>query len=263
MSAATEVGQLSGWQELAAGIYVQRCEPESVNIGLIVGTEGALIVDTGSSPAQGQQLRDSIQSVTELPLIAAVVTHAHYDHAHGLEAFADLQTIAHDGAGLALPNKKIAVAMALDLGERRVEIAHLGRGHTEGDLVVVVPDADLFFAGDLLESAGPPCFGDDSVPDEWAATLDGLIGLMTAATRAVPGHGEPVDREFVFNQRGEIAAVVGEIRRLFDEGITEEKAVAEGSWPYPGEHVAEAVRSGFAVLQKTAVAPARPNLPLV
>jgi glyoxylase-like metal-dependent hydrolase (beta-lactamase superfamily II) len=111
-----------------------------------------------------------------------------------------------DPQELEQPSVVIAVATAFDLGDRRVEIAHLGRGHTDGDLLVVVPDADVVFAGDLLESAGPPSFGPDSVPDEWPATLDGLIGLMTATTLAVPGHGEPVGREFVFEQRGRIAA---------------------------------------------------------
>ena len=96
--------------------------------------------------------------------------------------------------------------MAIDLGGRRVEIAHLGRGHTGGDLIVVVADAQVVFAGDLIESAGPPQFGPDSYGAEWAATLDGLIGVMTDATIAVPGHGDPVDREFVFEQRGRIAA---------------------------------------------------------
>ena len=107
---------------------------------------------------------------------------------------------------LGQPNVEIAVATALDLGDRRVEIAHLGRGHTDGDLVVVMPDSDVLFTGDLLESAGPPSFGPDSVPDEWPATLDAVIGLMTATTLAIPGHGEPVDRKFVFEQRGWIAA---------------------------------------------------------
>jgi glyoxylase-like metal-dependent hydrolase (beta-lactamase superfamily II) len=93
-----------------------------------------------------------------------------------------------------------------------VEIAHLGRGHTDGDLVIVVPDADVLFAGDLLESAGPPSFGTDSVPDEWPATVDAVIGLMTATTLAVPGHGVPVGREFVFEQRGWIAAQAAEKR---------------------------------------------------
>jgi glyoxylase-like metal-dependent hydrolase (beta-lactamase superfamily II) len=76
----------------------------------------------------------------------------------------------------------------------------------DGDLVVVVPDADLLFVGDLIESSGPPSFGPDSVPGEWPATVDAVIGLMTADTLAVPGHGAPVGREFVFEQRGRIAA---------------------------------------------------------
>ncbi|HEV2931459.1 MAG TPA: hypothetical protein VGW74_22485, partial [Propionibacteriaceae bacterium] len=53
---------------------------------------------------------------------------------------------------------------------------------------------------------GPPSFGPDSVGAAWAGTLDGLIGLMTAQTVAVPGHGDPVNRQFVFEQRGRIAA---------------------------------------------------------
>jgi glyoxylase-like metal-dependent hydrolase (beta-lactamase superfamily II) len=205
-----------------------------VNLGLIVGSQRTLLVDTGSSPLQGRALRASLAAVTDRPLTAVVVTHWHYDHAFGLAAFADVPKIAHeslrgrllsaeaaaeaqrldvDPEELGQPNVEIAVATALDLGDRRVEIAHLGRGHTDGDLVVVVPDADALFAGDLLESAGPPAFGPDSVPDEWPATLDAVIGLMTATTLAVPGHGEPVNREFVFEQRGRIAAQAAETQR--------------------------------------------------
>jgi glyoxylase-like metal-dependent hydrolase (beta-lactamase superfamily II) len=218
---------VGAWRELAVGVYLATAEPESVNIGLVVGAESAILVDTGSSPAQGRTIRESLSSVTARPLAAVVVTHWHYDHSFGLAAFADIPTIGHEtvrarlgsreaaveaarlgvaASELATPEREIVVATAVDLGGRRVEIAHLGRGHTEGDLVVVVPDADLLFAGDLIESAGPPSFGPDSVPGEWAGTLDGLIGLMTETTRAVPGHGEPVGREFVFEQRGRIAA---------------------------------------------------------
>jgi glyoxylase-like metal-dependent hydrolase (beta-lactamase superfamily II) len=218
---------LGAWRELAAGSYLATAEPESVNIGLVVGAESALLIDTGSSPAQGRAIRESLSSVTDLPLAAVVVTHWHYDHSFGLAAFAGIPTIGHENvrarlrsseaaaeaarlgvatAELAVPEREIVVATAVDLGDRRVEIAHLGCGHTDGDLVVVVPDADLVFAGDLIESAGPPSFGPDSVPAEWAGTLDGLIGLMRDTTRAIPGHGEPVGREFVFEQRGRIAA---------------------------------------------------------
>jgi glyoxylase-like metal-dependent hydrolase (beta-lactamase superfamily II) len=218
---------LGPWREVATGVFLTVAEPEAVNLGLVVGSERVLLVDTGSSPAQGRAVRESLAAISDVGLAVVAVTHWHHDHAFGLAAFSDLETIAHesvrdrlgssaaivqagrlgvDPAELALPNREIVIAAAVDLGGRRVEIAHLGRGHTDGDVVVVVPDVDLVFAGDLIESAGPPSFGPDSVRNEWAGTLDGLIGLMTARTLAVPGHGDPVDREFVFEQRGWIAA---------------------------------------------------------
>jgi glyoxylase-like metal-dependent hydrolase (beta-lactamase superfamily II) len=218
---------LGPWRELVPGIYRAVAEPESVNIGLVVGTEAALLVDTGSSPAQGRTVRESVATVTDRPLMAVVVTHWHFDHAFGLAAFTDLVSVGHESvtdrlgspeaaaettrlgltaADLGMPSRELVVATAFDLGGRRVEVAHLGRGHTDGDLVVVVPDADVVFTGDLIESAGPPSFGPDSVAEEWAGTLDGLVGLMTERTVAVPGHGDPVDRQFVFTARGEVAA---------------------------------------------------------
>jgi glyoxylase-like metal-dependent hydrolase (beta-lactamase superfamily II) len=269
---------LGAWREVGAGVYVTLAEPASVNLGLVVGQRACLLVDTGSTPDQGRAVRASVAAVTEQPLAAVVVTHWHYDHAFGLAAFADLPSIAHESvrgrltapaaaevarglgvpaAALGLPNREVAVATAVDLGGRRVEIAQLGRGHTDGDLVVVVPDADLVFAGDLVESAGPPQFGSDSFPHEWAATLDGLVGLMTEHTRGVPGHGEPVDREFVFDARGRVAAVSGEISRLASAGVPVERAVGEGTWPYPAAAVTEGVTAGYAQLGP------RRNLPLL
>lgn len=272
--------ELSGWREVAAGIYVCVGEPATVTLGLVVGSEGALIVDTGSSPAQGRALRESVASVTSVPVVAAVATHWHHDHLFGLAAFTDLVTVGHESlvdrlaevrtaadapafaAGLTDPSRAIAVAMALDLGGRRVEVAHLGRGHTDGDLVVVVPDADVLFAGDLIESAGPPWYGDDSVPHEWASTLDGVIGLMTARSVAIPGHGPEVDREFVFNARGEIAAVSGEIRHLVETGVAEADAYAAGSWRFPSANLAAGIARGYADLAGHGLKGTRPTLPL-
>lgn len=272
------------WRELAPGVFTRVAEPESVTIGLVVGTERAVLVDTGSTPDQGRLLRRSVAEVTDLPLAGVAVTHAHHDHAFGLAAFDDLTTFAHetvrdrllapaareqatrlgvDPDALALPNRELVVMAALDLGGgRRVELAHLGLGHTDGDLVVVVPDADLLFVGDLVESAGPPSFGDDCYPDEWGTTLDGVIGLMTSTTRAVPGHGDPVDRLFVFGQRGEVAGVAGEIRRLVELGVPAADAVGQGSWPYPEDVVRQAVARGYRALAALGVKGARPTLPL-
>ena len=51
------------------------------------------------------------------------------------------------------PERTFSSAIALDLGDRYVELVHPGRGHTAGDLVVRVPDADVVLAGDLVEQA--------------------------------------------------------------------------------------------------------------
>lgn len=280
-AAASRIGD---WREVAPGVFVTVAEPAAVNLGLVVGSGGALVIDTGSSPQQGRQLRAAVATVTERPLVGAVVTHWHYDHAFGMAAFDDLGTVAHESVRARLrpsasldettgqlgfrsselvnAHREIAVAAALDLGDRRVEIAHLGQGHTEGDLIVVVPDADVVFTGDLLESAGAPWFGDDSFPHEWGATLDGVIGLMTSKSRAVPGHGDPVDREFVFGQRSRIAAVSGEIRRLVDQGVAGSEALQQGSWPFPEANVAAGVARGYAQLADHGLKGVRPTLPL-
>jgi glyoxylase-like metal-dependent hydrolase (beta-lactamase superfamily II) len=268
------------WREVAGGVYVCLAQPASVNLGLVVGSAFALVVDTGSSPGQGRLLRSAAKDVTDAPIQAAVATHWHYDHSFGLAGFRDVVTFAHESVAarlhspeaaefaaklgieasdLAQASREVAVAAALDLGGRRVEIAHLGRGHTDGDLVVVVPDANVIFAGDLIESANAPWYGDDSFPHEWAATLDSVIGLMTAGTVAVPGHGEPVNREFVFGQRGRVAAVSGEIRRLSEAGVSAPEALRAGSWPFPAEHIADGMGAGYRQLEVSS----RKALPLI
>ena len=87
---------LGPWRELRSGVYVAVAQPESVNLGLIVGAHRTLLIDTGSSPEQGREIRDSVAAVTDRPLAAVVVTHWHYDHAFGLAAFGDVPRIAHE-----------------------------------------------------------------------------------------------------------------------------------------------------------------------
>ena len=178
-------------------------EPAGVNLALVVGSDAAVLVDAGSSPAQGRELRAVVSQVRRTvrwrPWWRPTGTSTTRSGWPGSPALRRWPTSPY---ALGWPRPRpprrrtdwvfgrlssrlrrgsLALAVAFDLGGgRRVEVAHLGRGHTEGDLVVVVPDADLVFAGDLIESAGPPSYGPDSWAHEWPATLDGLIGLMTA-----------------------------------------------------------------------------------
>ena len=290
VSPATGTGRtdaaLGPWEELAPGVWRLVAEPDAVNLVLVAGAERALLVDTGSTPEQGRAVRRAVTEATDVPLEVVVVTHAHRDHAFGLAAFDDLETVGHEDLAAALqsdgahadavrlgvdpgtlvaPNRPLVLARAYDLGGRRVEVAHIGRGHTGADLVVVVPDADLVVVGDLVESfaargddpsepprtdpSAPPTLGPDAFLHEWPITLDGVIGLMTDATRAVPGHGDPVDRPYVYEQRGRLASVSGQVRHLAETGVTLEAALEQGQeWAYPLATLAPGLPTAFAQL---------------
>ena len=142
--------------------------------------------------------------------------------------------------------------MAIDLGDRGVELIHPGRGHTGGDLVVRIEDADVLLAGDLIQEAGDPVFTEDCYPMDWPSSLDLVLSLTGAGTVIVPGHGVPIDRDFATEQRSAIGVVAETIRDLAGRGVPLSQALAAAEWPYRSESLAHAVSRGFAQLPRMA-----------
>lgn len=94
-----------------------------------------------------------------------------------------------------LPDLSPSGDLVLQRGERRIEIRRLGRGHTEADLMVWLPQERIAAAGDLVVWPVPLVGGDQSHVADWPAALDALIALKPAFI--VPGHG-PVQRDTVY-----------------------------------------------------------------
>ena len=161
------------------------------------------------------------------------------------------ETAAANITASAPPDTTFSSVTAVDLGDRAVELVHPGRGHTGGDLVVRLGDADVLLAGDLVEESGMPAYGDDSYPLEWPWSLDLVLELVGTDTVVVPGHGAPVGREFVQEQRSSIGIVAQTIRDLAERGIPMDQALAATEWPYPREHLGDAVRRGYAQLPRS------------
>jgi glyoxylase-like metal-dependent hydrolase (beta-lactamase superfamily II) len=225
----------AGWREVGDRVFVRRHRDLDLNCGLVVGDGGCLVVDTRSHLAQGLALAEAVRTVTPLPW-TVVNTHAHYDHCFGNAAFrpadiwgartcartlsvtGDLQRAQVVAELLAVgesaeadlvaaapvdpPDSLVDDSAVLDVGGRAVTLTHLGRGHTDGDLVVAVDD--VLFAGDLVEEGAPPAM-EDAFPLEWPATLTAVLGLVRGPV--VPGHGDVVDAAFVAGQRDELAAL--------------------------------------------------------
>ena len=92
------------------------------------------------------------------------------------------------------------------LGQREVRVLFLGKGNTEGDAVVMVPDARVVATGDLLVAPIP--YGYGCHPAAWIQTLAALSALDAAAI--VPGHG-PVQRDWSYAKK--VSGLLQEIEK--------------------------------------------------
>ena len=252
------------WRPVRDGVYVTTLEPASVNCGLVVGTDGALLVDTGSSLEQGEALRASIGGITDVPLRYVVVTHDHWDHAYGLGAFSDVETIGHaslvdsltsDGVERAVPSTTILIMAARDLGGLHVEIAHFGAGHTQGDLAVLVPGPRVLFTGDLVEEGDPPQVDASTSLKNWSVAMEALLTLCRDDTIIVPGHGALTEPHYIAWQRAGLAAVYGQCEWLVTQGVSESDAYAhpELQWPWDEAWVRAAIHQAYAEIAPNGV----------
>jgi len=149
-----------------------------------------------------------------------------------------------DGVRITPPGRTFTDVASLDLGGRAVVLRHLGRGHTDNDILVEVPDAAVTFAGDLVEESGPPVFS-DAFPLDWPATLDRLVPLVEGAV--VPGHGAVVDRGFVAGQAAMLAGVARAARDAYGDGRAVEDAI--GDLPLPPEEARDALTRAYRQLR--------------
>lgn len=229
--------------EVADRVFARRYQPWDVNVGVVIGAAGVLLIDTRADGSQGDELRADVRELDGRPPRWVVNTHPHFDHVGGNSCFAPAQVLGAVGDRL-----------QLDLGDRAVMLRHLGPGHTGADVVVAVMGADVVFAGDLVEESGPPAYGDDSFPLRWPLTNARLVGLLGPGTQVVPGHGRVVDRRFVAGQQRDLATVADTIRSLWVGEVPLDAALAsgEGRWPWPATGLADAVARGYQHLQADA-----------
>lgn len=253
------------WQEIGDRVWVRRYEPLDQTIGVIGGASGLVVVDTRASHRLADELRGELR---QLPgeVVAVVNTHGHWDHVFGnarfrgspiwghlrcaamilehgeeqrtriIEAYPSQVVEQFREVELVPPTDLFEEGATLDLGDRQVELRYLGPGHTDNDIVALVPDASVLFAGDLLENAPAPGFG-DSYPIAGAATGAALLDLVDGVV--APGHGDPFDRAFAERQVAELGALADLARDVAAGVIGQDEAIRRS--PFPAEPTAEAL----------------------
>jgi glyoxylase-like metal-dependent hydrolase (beta-lactamase superfamily II) len=232
-----------GWERLATGVGRCRLPGWDCTAGLVLGAGTALLIDAGSSLAEGARLRAEAEEISGRRVTHLALTHPHFDHVFGAAALAGAEVYGAVGVDAALtsrraraelradavrngldeatateaadtlvaPRHHVSGEWTLDLGDgRQVLLANVGPGHTAHDLAVLVPgETEVVFCGDLVEESGEPQAGPDAVPSRWPDALDRLLALGGEDALYVPGHGAVVDSAYVRRQRDALAARFG------------------------------------------------------
>ena len=228
----------SAIKEIASGVFVI-CDhrvPLVPNIGIILGTDAVLVVDTGMGPANGKKVLDAATRLAGQRPLVLTLTHFHPEHGFGAQIFKGAAKIhynrsqrdelrakgdgylgmfktfgphvaaALEGTELVQPDEVYDGASAtIDLGGRKVELKTWGLAHTAGDQVVWLPTERILFTGDLAEERIFPIFPwfppDDADIDgaRWASILSELAAWQPAIV--VPGHGDIGGAEILLGVR--------------------------------------------------------------
>ena len=203
------------FEQIGAGLYAYTAEGDP-NSGIIIGDDGVMVIDAQATPVMAGDVIARVAKVTDKPIKYVLLTHYHAVRVLGASAYKDAEILASDATrgliaergkqdmdseigrfprlfqdiksipGLTWPSMTFPDQISVWLGRREVRIMHIGRGHTAGDVVAIVPDAGVVFSGDLVENKSA-CYCGDAHFTDWPATLDHLAEMQ--ANALVPGRG--------------------------------------------------------------------------
>jgi cyclase len=195
------------------------------NAGFVIGDDGVAVIDTFENPEASKQMLAEIHKLTQLPIKFVINTHYHIDHVAGNSLFQqngavvvaqrNVRTWIHTEnlkffgkdikpeqrkmvETLGAPDAVYDTGVTLFLGSRRIDV-RVFPGHTGGDSVVFIPDANVVFTGDLFWRNTLPNLI-DATTSAWIPTLNSLIAVAPDAAY-VPGHGDVGNVDDVKNFR--------------------------------------------------------------
>ncbi|HFQ15245.1 MAG TPA: MBL fold metallo-hydrolase [Rhodobacteraceae bacterium] len=212
------------FSEIGRDIWAFTAEGDP-NSGVIIGDDSVMIIEAQATPRLAHKVIEKVREVTDKPISHLVLTHYHAVRVLGASAYDAGQVIMGDAAramvvergqedwdsefqrfprlfeghesipGLTYPTTTFSEEMSVYLGNRRIDLMHLGRAHTAGDIVIHVPDENVMFTGDIVEYHSACYCGDGHFAD-WGPTLDNIASFQVDAIG--PGRGDAlVGREMV------------------------------------------------------------------
>ncbi len=231
--------------------------------GLIVGTRGALLIETMLNKRLNQQVQALSRKLSGKPLIYAVNTSSHGDHSFGNMYMPAATRIVQHAATRTYIDKHLAddkafmiknfgtgrgiepiqartgdilvapmSTLMLDLGGKVVHVIDFGFAQTGGDVWVWEPQSKVMWAGNPIIAAKPalPWLLDGNL----IATLETMkrvYAFLPSDARIVPGHGVVMTRDDMKWHIDYLAAVQKNVQAAVDRGLTLEQTVQQTAMP--------------------------------
>ena len=248
------------------------------NVGIIVGTRGTLVVDTGLGSRNGQTVVREVQKVSKTPELYVASTHFHPEHdlgAGGFPAHAKMirstdqqKEIVDQGAatierfrGFGAMNAELLQGAefrkadisferehVLDLGGVRVRILAMGYNHTRGDTAFFVEGDGVLFSGDVVMTALPNV-GNATVR-QWLASMSVFEKLQPK--RIVPSHGPTGDSSLIATYKALLTTVQSRAAELKKQGRSVEETTTtitselQTKYPNGGNRLVGTIRAAYA-----------------
>ena len=227
---------------VAGNVYY--LEGQGGNVGVLVGTDGVLMIDDQFAPLS-EKLKAAIGALSSETIRLLVNTHIHGDHTGGNENFGKMgiDIVAHDNVRVrlargvnsgapspaaALPVVTYGDKMWVHLNGETVTIGKLPPAHTDGDSYIHFANADVIHAGDVFRTVGYPGvdFNNGGSVQGTIEALQALVDLAGPNTKIVPGHGVVSTREDVAAFRDLTIELEKRFTDLIRQGMTLEQVVA-------------------------------------
>jgi glyoxylase-like metal-dependent hydrolase (beta-lactamase superfamily II) len=199
------------------------------NVAVMPTSEGVLLVDD-KFDQDGPDILAKVKAISDKPIKYILNTHQHGDHTGG-NAFMLMNTPAEilihrnaranmvAGKQPGLPQVTYADDAQVFLGGKEVSAHHLGRGHTNGDAVILFPSERVLHTGDLFVNGSAP-FIDYSAKGsivEWDKTLDRVLALDFDIV--IPGHGPVAKKADLVKWRDSIAELRSRVKKACAGGV--------------------------------------------
>ena len=275
-------GQPAGVRFTDLGPDLVLAEGLGANVVALKSADGVLLVDGGAAPHSAALLAALAQRWPNAAVQILFNTNWRYEHTGSNEALRakGATVMAHENTKLwlagdffvpweerhydpqpaaALPNKTFYTSGNLDFGGRRIEYWHLPRAHTDGDVAVFVPDANVLVASDLLSVGRYPV--PDYATGGWIGGLvdasRSLLDATDARTRIVGASGGAYGRAELEAQHAMCTTIRQKAAAAFRAGMsftdfTASRPTAEfdARWGDPSQFLALVYKGGFLHLRE-------------